>query len=71
MDKKHETNRSATSADEAEQTIELFAERIDAATPCADTEESTQHAADRIGRAVDAAAERARGKDRERSEERG
>lgn len=67
MDKQQQ-NRPGTSADEAEQTIELFAERIDAATPCADTKESTQHAADRIGRAVDAAAERARGKDRERRE---
>lgn len=66
MDKQQQ-NRPGTSADEAEQTIELFAERIDAATPCPDTEESTQHAADRIGRAMDAAAERARGKDRERS----
>lgn len=57
------------SADEQTETIELFGKRIDASTPCADEDIKTRQAVDRIGRAVDAASERARRKEPECSDE--
>lgn len=60
--------KNSTPVDEQTETIDLFGERIDSSTPCADTDDTTSLAADRIGRAVDAAAERARKKKPVRNE---